>query len=166
MEKELKQYINKIYRGVQLPRKIKKQIKLELTSEIYSRMEDGETLSDILISIGSPWEVISDLESNYGVEYSHFKKEKILAFAILSVIAVCMAVLIISSISSAAGMLYPDFAPSTVIGGADGSTSIFVAFKWSSAQIFIGMVLKVVILLFSIFQMMKLYRSLRKNKGR
>lgn len=160
MKNEMIQYINKIYRGVQLPRKIKTQIKLELTSEIYSRLESGEILSDILISIGSPSEVISDLESNYGDEYSHFKKEKLLAFIVLSVIAVVMAALIFNT---AAAMLYPHLGFTNIIGGADGSTSMFVAFKWSAEQVIIGMILKVVILTVSIFQMIKLFRSLKRH---
>ncbi len=78
MKNKLEQYVNKIYKGLKLPFKLKKHIKLELLSEIQMRLEEGEALDNILLAMGTPDEVIKEFEASYEDEYFQFKKKKLL----------------------------------------------------------------------------------------
>ena len=69
MKNELKRYIKEINKGLHLPHKMKKRITTELLSEIYGRIDDGEELNSVLTSIGTPQELVEELEANYEHEY-------------------------------------------------------------------------------------------------
>ena len=47
MKNKLERYLKELNKGLHLPGKIKKQITAELSSEIYSRIDDGEELDSI-----------------------------------------------------------------------------------------------------------------------
>ena len=66
---------------------MKKRITTELLSEIYGRIDDGEELNSVLTSIGTPQELVEELEANYEHEYVQFKKGNILKLTIYSIIA-------------------------------------------------------------------------------
>jgi len=161
MGNNLDQYINKIYRGLKLPNKIKRHIKADLTSEIYSRIENGEELNDILSSIGSPEEVIAEFESNHESEYFQFKKTKVLMLIVWSVIAVIMVVLILYSLIE---IIYPQWAFSPVFGGANGNQAVFIAFKWPLKELVFGLIVKAVIFIISLSQVIRHIKFSKGNK--
>ena len=161
MENKINQYVSKVCKGLNLPCKIKKRIKLELKSEIYSRIENGEELDDILSSIGSPKEVIAELESNHENEYFQFKKAKMLTLVVWSVISVFTVGLIIFSLVT---MIYPQWAIPPVFGGANGSKAVFIAYKWSLKESIFGLSIKVIIFICSLLQVIRHIRYLKGNK--
>ena len=67
MKNELKHYIKEINKGLHLPHKMKKRITTELLSEIYGRIDDGEELNSVLTSIGTPQELVEELEAKIKV---------------------------------------------------------------------------------------------------
>ncbi len=162
MKSDIERYIREIRKGLQLPYKTKKHIIMELKNEIYARLDTGEKLDDILKSIGSPQEVIKKLEASYENEYIYFRKESIFKLIVLSVIAFCMTALIVYSIIT---ILYPQFILPTVIGGVNGNTSAFIAYKWSSEELIVGLLIKILIFIFSLLQIIKIFKSLKNNKG-
>lgn len=162
MEKSLNQYINKINRGLKLPNKIKRHIKADLTSEIYSRIEHGEELNDILCAIGSTEEVIAEFESNHESEFFQFKKTKVLMLIVWSVIAVVLAVLILYSLIE---ILYPQWAIPPIFGGANGNQSVFIAYKWSLKELLLGLFVKAVIFIISLSQLIGHIKFLNGNKS-
>ena len=138
MKNELKRYIKEINKGLHLPHKMKKRITTELLSEIYGRIDDGEELNSVLTSIGTPQELVEELEANYEHEYVQFKKGNILKLTIYSIIAFGISALIIYS---AIVIIYPQFILPTIIGGANGSTAVFIAYKWSAKELIGGLII-------------------------
>lgn len=161
MKNDVERYTKEINKRLQLPGKLKKRILTELTSEIYGRLDNGENLDDVLESIGSPQEVIEELEANYENESVRFRKGNIIKLTLLSVVALCMAALILNSITS---VICPQFIRPTIIGGAHGSTAIFVTYKWSAKELILGLFIKVIVLVFSLLQIFKVSKSLKHKK--
>ena len=162
MRNELKRYIKEINKGLRLPRKIKKRITTELLSEIYGRIDDGEELNSILTSIGTPQELVEELEANYEHEYVQFKKGSVLKLTIYSIIAFGISALIIHSVIV---IIYPQFILPTIIGGANGSTSIFIAYKWSAKELIGELIIQIIILIFVLSRIIRIFTSLKNKKG-
>ena len=162
MKNELERYRKELNKGLHLPGKIKKRIMAELLSEIYSRIDDGEELSSILASIGTPQELIEELESNYEHEYVQFKKGNMLKLILYSVIAFALSALILCS----AAVIFdsPPFVLSAIIGGASGNTSTFIAFKWSKKALIVGLIIQTVILIFLLSRIVKIISYLKNQK--
>ena len=76
MKNELKRYIKEINKGLHLPHKMKKRITTKLLSEIYGRIDDGEELNSVLTSIGTPQELVEELEANYEHSFKLERNEK------------------------------------------------------------------------------------------
>ena len=161
MKNELEHYLKELNKGLHLPGKIKKQITAELSSEIYSRIDDGEELDSILTSIGTPRELIEELEANYEHESVQFKKESMLKLIIYSIIAFALSALILYS---AIVMIHPPFVLSAIIGGASGNTSTFIAFKWSKKALIVGLIIQTVILIVLLSRIVKIISYLKNQK--
>lgn len=159
MKHKVNQYINQIDRGLQLPYKIRKKIKMELTSEIHLRMEAGEGLDDILSSIGSPKEVIAELESNYEHEYFSFRKTRNFALAVWSVVTVLMGGFLFYSLVTLIGSKGTF---SKIIG--NGNMAVYIAYKYSLKEIVFGLCAEVVLFLFPLLQVMKQMKFLKCHK--
>ncbi|MCI9541616.1 MAG: hypothetical protein HFG39_11290 [Lachnospiraceae bacterium] len=162
MKNKLEQYVNKIYKGLKLPFKLKKHIKLELLSEIQMRLEEGEALDNILLAMGTPDEVIKEFEASYEDEYFQFKKEKTFVMFFWAIVTIflggigfCLITLIIQS----------QLAFSTVIGGGNGNTAVFLAYKWSKKEILLGIAINSMLFIVSLLQFIK-YSQLLKKKNR
>lgn len=135
MENNINKYHNKIYRGLRLPKAIKRQIKKDLASEIYLRIEN---------------------------EYFLLKKAKVVALIIWSVIAAAMVVLIVYSLIT---VIYPQWALPPVFGGASGNKAIFIAYKWSFEEWVLGLSIKAIIFVFSFLQILRNIKFLIKKEG-
>ena len=157
MKNELKRYIKEINKGLHLPHKMKKRITTELLSEIYGRIDDGEELNSVLTSIGTPQELVEELEANYEHEYVQFKKG-----TIYSIIAFGISALIIYS---AIVIIYPQFILPTIIGGANGSTAVFIAYKWSAKELIGGLIIQIIILIFVLSRIVRIFTLLKNKKG-
>ena len=162
MKNELKRYIKEINKGLHLPHKMKKRITTELLSEIYGRIDDGEELNSVLTSIGTPQELVEELEANYEHEYVQFKKGNILKLTIYSIIAFGISALIIYS---AIVIIYPQFIHPTIIGGANGSTAVFIAYKWSAKELIGGLIIQIIILIFVLSRIVRIFTLLKNKKG-
>ena len=162
MKNELECYLKELNKGLHLPGKIKKQITAELSSEIYSRIDDGEELDSILTSIGTPRELIEELEANYEHEYVQYKKGNMLKLIIYSIIAFALSALILCS--AAVIFDYPPFVLSAIIGGASGNTSTFIAFKWSKKALIVGLIIQTVILIVLLSRIVKIISYLKNQK--
>lgn len=158
MEKEVKRYIKAIDRRLHLPRRIKKDLLSELSSEIYSRLDDGEELKAIFASIGTPQELAKELEANY----LDRKKVNRWKLTIYSVIAFCTFAWMIYSIVL---IVYPRMIPPVVIGGADGSRSMFLAYKWSVKQIAMGLFAKSIVFVVVVVRMIQMLGASKNKKG-
>lgn len=161
MKNELKRYMKEINKRLRLPHKVKKRITKELLSEIYGRIDDGETLISVLASIGSPQELVEELEANYGHEFVQYKKGEFLKLTIYSIIALGILAL---SIYSAIVIIHPQFLLPTIIGGADGPTSIFIAYKPSARKMIVGLMIQIILLILVCMRIVRICTSL-KNKS-
>ena len=162
MKNNIKRYIKQVDKELYLPHKIKRNIRAELLAEIYGRLDDGEELDSILTSIGTPQEFAEELEANYGNEFMQFKRESILKLIIYTVIAFGVSALVIYS---AIIIIYPQYILPTIIGGANGNTSIFIAYKWSAKNLIIGLIVQVIILIFVVLKMIKTFNFIKNKKG-
>lgn len=81
---------------------------------------------------------------------------------LLSVVALCMAALILNSITA---VTCPQLLRPTIIGGAHGSTAIFVTYKWSAKELLLGLFIKVIVLVFSLLQILKISKLLKNKKN-
>lgn len=160
MRSKTDRYINEIYRKLRLPRQLKKRIKLELESEISLRVQQGEKEEDVISSIGTPDELVEELRSNYENEYLQFRKKKVLTMIIWVVIAAVAGGTVLYSLIV---LLYPQLVMPTVIGGAEGSRSVYIAYKWSMEERMMGLGLKSILFAFSLMQALR-YRNLLSSK--
>lgn len=132
-QKKIKKYVNAIERHLHMPVKMKARINSDLATEIHLRMEEGANADEIIREMGSPEEVAERFNEELGT-----KKE---GKNFLSVLFLCLAIF-------AAGMFLVftiggfienqrierelQEASVSIIGGADGPTSIFLAGKISA----------------------------------
>lgn len=162
MKNEIDSYMKELNKELCLPKKIKKSIIAELQAEIHCRMEDGEELRSILCSIGTPQKVAEEVQANYEHEYIQLKKGSILKLIIYSIVAFGVAVLIIYSLIM---IVYPQFVLPAIIGGTKGSSSVFVALKWSKKELTAGLIVQIMIFAFVALQIMRLFKLLVGEKG-
>ena len=163
MKNELECYIKEINRGLHLSRKMKKRITAELLSEIYGRVEDGEELNSVLASMGPPRELAEELEANYEHEHVQSKKGNILKLTVYSIIAFGISALIIYS---AMAIIYPQFTLPVIMGGANGSTAVFIAYKWSAKELIVGLFIQISILIFALSRIVRISARLKMKKVR
>nr|WP_319487554.1 hypothetical protein [uncultured Caproiciproducens sp.] len=136
-------YIKEVIKRVKLPHTLKSRLKKDLISDIQIRQENGESIEDIIRAMGTPDEVVSELEESYIDKMPHrsrlekifltcgiFLMSVLFATGIWCVSAKITAQDIICSVFPAREFISSSQAVG-IIGGADGPTAIFVTSKIS-----------------------------------
>ena len=127
-QKKIKKYVNAIERHLHMSLKMKARINSDLATEIHLRMEAGATADEVIQEMGRPKEVAERFNEEMGAKMG--KKSYIsITFLCLAVFcAVMFLVFIISGIIQNQRIAQEmKEASVSMIGGADGPTSIFIA---------------------------------------
>lgn len=122
----IKKFVNAVERRLRMPLDVRARVMSDFGSSLSARREAGESVEDILESLGSPKKAAADLNEQMK-EYTYRKSPWRFVFLALAVLcglyllgeAAAMVLVYLLTGSERAGM--------GVIGGADGPTSIFVA---------------------------------------
>lgn len=115
-EKIIKKYVDNIKHHLQLSHKMKSRISYDLLTDINSRIEKGETLKDIMASMGTPKEVADGFNDELS-QYQNKKNPWRFVFLFLTFF-------------TGVGIIYnliDNYWVRDSIGGADGPTSISVS---------------------------------------
>ena len=153
-QKKIKKYVNAIERHLHMSLKQKARVNTDLGTEIHLRMEAGATADEVIQEMGSPKEVAERFNEEMGTrrEGKNFFRILFLCFSIFAVI-----LLLIFAVE---GFLENQRieremaeASVSIIGGADGPTSVFVAGKLNGdmANVFIiagAVILGIVLLVY------------------
>ena len=129
-QKKIKKYVNAVERKLKVPLKTKVRINADLGTDIHARMEAGQSVDDILEEIGSPKEVADRFNGELGVGTQTEASLMRFLFLFLAIL-----VSVYTAYELVTDMYINEFmdsylrSPVTIIGGADGPTSVFVAYN-------------------------------------
>lgn len=130
-QKKIKAYVNAIERELKVSTEMKARINSDLGTEIHLLLEQGKTVDEVMQEIGTPQEVAGRFNEELKEYIVERKSPAAWVFlTLIAVFALC-GVWRIAAYLLSSGQSY------SVIGGADGPTSVFVAGKigtpWISA---------------------------------
>lgn len=126
MENNMKKYLRAVRRRLNMPKKLKDRVMADFTDSIFARMELGRSKEAILAELGAPKQAAKNLNMQMK-DYTYRKSPwRWVCLALSIVSALCLAY------RGLPGLLLMLFnkannASISIIGGADGPTSIFVA---------------------------------------
>ena len=122
-QKKIKKYVNSLEKNLRLPLKMKARINGDIGTEIHLKLEEGKTVDEVLAEMGSPEKVAERFNDEFS-DYRIRKSPVRFIFLFLIVLIVLGAVqygMNLWQISRKMAKI------ETLIGGADGPESIFVA---------------------------------------
>ena len=123
-QKKIKRYVNALERRLKLPLKLKVRINEDIGTEIHLRMEAGESVDEILEEMGSPEAVAERFHEEYA---EYVVKKSPIRFLFLGLAAfIIIAAVLFGIVFAQSHQTEPSI---SIIGGADGPTSIFIAGK-------------------------------------
>lgn len=127
-QKKIKKYVNAIERHLHMSLKMKARINSDLATEIHLRMEAGATADEVIQEMGRPKEVAERLNEEMGAKMG---KKSYISITFLCLAAFCTAMFLVFLIG---GIIENQRitqeikeASISIIGGADGPASIFIA---------------------------------------
>lgn len=62
-------------------------------------------------------------------------------------------------------LIYPRITPSVVVGGANGNSSVFLAYKWGFRDIMIALSAALAVLIFAVAGIILICRSVRRKNA-
>lgn len=159
----IKKYVNAVQRRLRMPRDVRARVMSDFGSSISARREAGESVEEILESLGSPKEAAAELNEQMK-EFTYRKSPwrfLFLAGVILGGLgllgkAVSMIVVYMMTGSANASL--------GIIGGGDGPTAVFVARSNSADMLSVEMklVLNLLLVAVCVFAFCKFSRMKRK----
>lgn len=132
-QKKIKKYVNAIERHLHMSLKMKARINSDLATEIHLRMEAGATADEVIQEMGRPKEVAERFNEEMGAKMG---KKSYISITFLCLAVFCTAMFLVFLIG---GIIENQRitqeikeASVSIIGGADGPTSVFIAGKIST----------------------------------
>lgn len=160
-DQRIKKYVNAVERRLNMPRDVRARVMSDFRSSISARREAGESVEEILESLGSPKEAAAELNRQME-EYTYKKSPWRFAFLGAAIIGGLYLLGELITMILVYAMTGSEAQSMGVIGGADGPTAIFVT---SSADPFtteVKIALSVAALAAGIFGFYKFSRMKRK----
>lgn len=124
-EKKIKSYVNAIERRLRLPLKMKQRLNMDLGTDIHARLESGKSVDEVIEELGTPEEVARRLNKEMEEYVLPKNKTSSAIFLVLLVLAAAYTIFVLWE-----SIYLQKFI--SIIGGADGPTSIFIAGKMVS----------------------------------
>lgn len=124
-QKKMKKYTNAIERKLNMPKDLRARVLNDFISSIQGRREAGQTDEEIFAELGSPKKVACELNEQMK-DYTYVKSPwRWVCFAII--IGCILSLVFGGTIGLLVHLLNASVSSSVgIIGGADGSTAIFV----------------------------------------
>lgn len=119
-EKKIKRYVNAIERKLRLPLEMKSRINADLGTDIHARLEQGQNVDEVLSEIGTPQEVAERFNTEMGADSVPRKSPVRFLFGLILFLGISGVIWNFCMWKSA-------ITPISIIGGADGPTSFFIA---------------------------------------
>lgn len=124
---QILRYIKSVGRRLDLPREVRERVLSDFTTSVNARIEAGESVQDVLASLGGPKAAAAELNEQMK-EYVCRKSPWRFVFLALAVVGLVGTAIWLNIVVSVNVTIPHSVA---VIGGADGPTSILVATKGS-----------------------------------
>lgn len=121
---KLRRFCRAVSRRLNLPKDVRARVMSDFTTSLAARLEAGEDESAILSSLGAPKRSAAELNAQMA-EFAYRKSPWRWLFLALSVLSGAYLALILAADTFVSAFLRPNGAIG-IIGGADGSTAIFV----------------------------------------
>lgn len=124
----IKKYVNAVQRHLRMPWDVRTRVMSDFGSSVSARREAGESVEEILKSLGTPKQAARELNKQMK-EYTYRKSPWRYVFLFLAVIC---GIILLGELFSMAVVWYmtgSEAATLGVIGGADGPTAVFVTTK-------------------------------------
>lgn len=121
----IKKYVNAVERRLRMPLEVRRRVMSDFGSSITARRETGETVEEILESLGSPKQAAAELNEQMKA-YTYRKSPW--RYLFLTAAVVC-GLFLLGELASMALVWYMtgnEAASLGVIGGADGPTAVFI----------------------------------------
>lgn len=160
-DKNIKKFLRAVERRLRFPRDVRGRVMSDFSSSISARREAGESVEEILNSLGSPKQAAAELNEQMR-EYTYVKSPWRFAFLgaavggglylLGEVVSMSLVYLITGSEAASIG----------VIGGADGPTAIFLTSCVDTPTAEMKILLSVIALAAGIFGFYKFSRRRRK----
>ena len=121
----LKKYVNGVERRLRMPADVRVRVMSDFSSSICARREAGESVEQILDSLGTPKKAAADLNEQMK-EYTYVKSPWRFAFLAAAIagggylLGKLLEMILVYALTGS------EAASMGVIGGADGPTAIFV----------------------------------------
>lgn len=121
----LKKYVNGVERRLRMPMDVRVRVMSDFSSSICARREAGESVEQILDSLGTPKKAAADLNEQMK-EYTYVKSPWRFAFLAAAIagggylLGKLLEMILVYALTGS------EAASMGVIGGADGPTAIFV----------------------------------------
>lgn len=121
----LKKYVNGVERRLRMPTDVRVRVMSDFSSSICARREAGESVEQILDSLGTPQKAAADLNEQMK-EYTYVKSPWRFAFLAAAIagggylLGKLLEMILVYALTGS------EAASMGVIGGADGPTAIFV----------------------------------------
>lgn len=121
----LKKYVNGVERRLRMPMDVRVRVMSDFSSSICARREAGESVEQILDSLGTPQKAAADLNEQMK-EYTYVKSPWRFAFLAAAIagggylLGKLLEMILVYALTGS------EAASMGVIGGADGPTAIFV----------------------------------------
>lgn len=121
----LKKYVNGVERRLRMPTDVRVRVMSDFSSSICARREAGESVEQILDSLGTPKKAAADLNEQMK-EYTYVKSPWRFAFLAAAIagggylLGKLLEMILVYALTGS------EAASMGVIGGADGPTAIFV----------------------------------------
>ena len=134
MDKKMKKYLKKVERRLNLPRDIKKRVISDLESDIQARLEEGASEDAVLAELGTAKKAANELneqmkEFAYRKSPWRFLFAACAAYGAADILGNLLGLGIIGLYQLGTLKITHDSASIGIIGGADGPTSVFVAYS-------------------------------------
>lgn len=155
-------YLKELSRYLKINRKLKKKVLEELSDEIELRKEKGESISDILDSLGPSSEVADEFNTNFANDNRDISLKDKISIVLLSMIVITFFILAMHNfISIIAPSLSVPYILSSV--SEEGNSASFMAFKLSYKGVILKAVIELSISTISLIGIIKLKKHIQKK---
>lgn len=160
-DQKIKKYMSAVERRLKMPRQLRARVMSDFGSSVSARREAGESVEEILDSLGDPKQAAAELNEQMK-EYTYRKSLWRFVFLGAAVIGGLSLLGGIVSMILVYMMTGSEAASLGIIGGADGPTAIFVTTAVDGPTIETKLFLSVCLLAAGVFGFYKLSRMKRK----
>lgn len=153
---------NTLSKNLKVNRKLKRKVVDELSNDIEIRTEDGESISDILDSLGPPKKMAEEFNVNFESENRDISIRNRILIILLSIVGIGFFILAMHNIIS---IVVPSLSVPYILSNVSeaGNSVSFMVFKLSYKEVIIKIIIELIIAVACLLGIIKLNKTMQKN---